>query len=300
MKTRGTVIKLDKSFPLVRCAGTKIPVRAEYSAELAKSKTGVTVGDEVVISENWQDHNSVSEKVPDQNFESPCIIEEILPRKTQLTRTDALDRGVLQVMAANFNEVIICEAAYHFNLMRMARELVIANNSQAKVRVFITKCDLIENSELQKIEDDLLLFNVEYIFVDRDHFSKIDGTFLPGQLYVLLGASGVGKSTLINHLCGSAVQKVGEVREKDLKGKHTTVAREIFTTSNNAEVIDMPGVRAVGIQDAEIGLQITFPEIYEKAKLCKFRNCSHAGEPGCAVRNDISEKLLSIWHNLQK
>lgn len=290
MKTRGTVIKLDKSFPLVKCAGAKTPVRAEYSAALAKSKTGVTIGDEVVISENWSE----------QSHEAPCIIEEILPRKTQLTRLDAMDRGIMQVMAANFDEVIICEAAYHFNLTRLARELVIANNSQAKVRVFITKCDLVEATELQKIDADLQLFDAEYIFVDRDHFSKIDGVFLPNKLYVLLGASGVGKSTLINYLCGSSVQKVGEVREKDLKGKHTTVAREIFTTLNNAEVIDMPGVRAVGIQDADVGLQITFPEIYEKASFCKFRNCSHTGEPGCAVKNDVPEKLLSIWHDLQK
>lgn len=290
MKTRGTVIKLDKSFPLVKCAGAITPVRAEYSAVLAKSKTGVTIGDDVVVSENGSD----------QNREAPCLIEEILPRKTQLIRLDALDRGGIQVMAANFDEVIICEAAYHFNLTRLARELVIANNSHAKVRVFITKCDLVENSELQKIDADLQLFDVEYTFVDRDHFSEIDGVFLPSKLYVLLGASGVGKSTLINHLCGSAVQKVGEVRKKDLKGKHTTVAREIFTILNNAEVIDMPGVRAVGIQDAEVGLQITFPEIYEKANFCKFRNCSHTGEPGCAVKNDVPEKLLSIWHDLQK
>lgn len=290
MKTRGTVVKLDKSFPLVRLRCLNFSIRAEYCADLAKSKTGVTIGDEVVISEN----------AADLNLDTPCIIESVLPRKTELIRLDALNRGVMQVMAANFDEVIICEGAYHFNISRLARELVIANNSNVKVRIFITKCDLVDRSELQRIEEDLRLFDVGYDFIDRDHFSKIDDVFLHGRLFVLLGASGVGKSTLINHLCGSAVQKVGEVREKDMKGKHTTVAREIFTTKSGAEVVDMPGVRAVGIQNAEVGLRKTFPEIYRCADMCKFRNCTHTCEPGCAVKCEVPEKLLSIWHDLQK
>lgn len=294
-RLKGKVIKLDKSFPLVKLDNEKLPVRVEFSSEHSKSKTGVTIGDEVIISKIVPDHNFLSNHI----MESPCIIEEVLPRKTELARLDALNRRVLQIMAANFDEVIICESAYHFNISRFARELVIANNSNAKVRVFITKCDLTNDSELLKISKDLQLFNIEHHFIDYGNFPDIDGLFSKERLYVLLGASGVGKSTLINYLCGDKVQKVGNVREKDQKGRHTTVAREIFTTLSGAEVIDMPGVRAVGIKDAEVGFKRTFPQIYEKSRFCKFRNCTHNSEPGCAVLGDVSDKLLSIWHELQ-
>lgn len=294
IKTRATVVKLDRGFPLLELESTSIKVRGEYCAELSKSKKGVTIGDRVEVIVD------TSERGSDLVSDCQCIIAEILPRERVLARKDAVDRGLSQAMAANFDEIVICHSAYHFNLQRLVRELVIANNTGATVELFITKSDLIDNAEKSRITEQVSLFNISPIFINIESFQLIDKSFDQGNLYVLLGASGVGKSTLINYLCGEDIQKVGEVRTGDLKGKHTTVAREIFETLTGARVIDMPGVRALGILNAEEGMKRTFPSIYKNANFCKFRNCTHTNEPGCAVIKNVKSELLEIWRSLNK
>ena len=121
-----------------------------------------------------------------------------------------------------------------------------------------------------------------------------------GKTTVLLGKSGAGKSTLINALAGKEVCKQGEVREFDSKGRHTTVSREIIETENFGRIVDMPGVRSLGLINCEAGLEKVFSEIYDFSQKCKFRDCQHTSEPGCAVKGNVSDQLLCAFHELSE
>jgi ribosome biogenesis GTPase len=125
----------------------------------------------------------------------------------------------------------------------------------------------------------------------------------PGQVAVLIGSSGVGKSTLVNRLLGEARQRVGGLRD-DGKGRHTTTRREIVTLPGGGLLVDMPGMRELGLLDAEEGLGDTFPEVTALAEACRFRDCKHAGEPGCAVRaaldaGELSRERFESWQKLR-
>ena len=129
-----------------------------------------------------------------------------------------------------------------------------------------------------------------------------DGPFADwrGKTTVLLGKSGAGKSTLINALAGENVCKQGEVREFDSKGRHTTVSREIIETEDFGRIVDMPGVRSLGLINCEAGLEKVFSEIYDFSQKCKFRDCQHTSEPGCAVKGNVSDQLLCAFHELSE
>ena len=129
-----------------------------------------------------------------------------------------------------------------------------------------------------------------------------DGPFADwrGKTTVLLGKSGAGKSTLINALAGKEVCKQGEVRQFDSKGRHTTVSREIIETENFGRIVDMPGVRSLGLINCEAGLEKVFSEIYDFSQKCKFRDCQHTSEPGCAVKGNVSDQLLCAFHELSE
>lgn len=281
----GVVVKLDRGFPLVRLADGR-ELRCEHATSLVKgSDQRAVVGDNVRIS------------LPDGHDKG--IIEETLPRRTSFVRKDPTERALPQTLAANFDLVIVAQPIEDINTRRLERELVLAHETGAEVMVVLTKADLMASPE--EVEEvrrriDGFVGNDELLAIsDRDEASvqRLAGIIAEGdKTAVLIGRSGVGKSSLVNMLVGSDVQKTTEVRG-DGKGRHTTVSREIIDLPSGGRIIDMPGVRGLGLWDADEGIGAAFSDIEELASSCRFRDCTHANEPGCAVRAAVEAGELA-------
>lgn len=281
----GVVVKLDRGFPLVRLADGR-ELRCEHATSLVKgSDQRAVVGDNVRIS------------LPDGHDKG--IIEETLPRRTSFVRKDPTERALPQTLAANFDLVIVAQPIEDINARRLERELVLAHETGAEVMVVLTKADLMASPE--EVEEvrrriDGFVGNDELLAIsDRDEASvqRLAGIIAEGdKTAVLIGRSGVGKSSLVNMLVGSDVQKTTEVRG-DGKGRHTTVSREIIDLPSGGRIIDMPGVRGLGLWDADEGIGTAFSDIEELASSCRFRDCTHTNEPGCAVRAAVEAGELA-------
>lgn len=281
----GVVVKLDRGFPLVRLADGR-ELRCEHATSLVKgSDQRAVVGDNVRIS------------LPDGHDKG--IIEETLPRRTSFVRKDPTERALPQTLAANFDLVIVAQPIEDINTRRLERELVLAHETGAEVMVVLTKADLMASPE--EVEEvrrriDGFVGNDELLAIsDRDEASvqRLAGIIAEGdKTAVLIGRSGVGKSSLVNMLVGSDVQKTTEVRG-DGKGRHTTVSREIIDLPSGGRIIDMPGVRGLGLWGADKGIGAAFSDIEELASSCRFRDCTHTNEPGCAVRAAVEAGELA-------
>lgn len=293
----GQVVKLDRGYPLVRTeAGDEL--RCKHATALVKGeKVRAVIGDRVLLD------------IPEAH--DKAIIAEILPRKTEFVRKDPTERALPQVLAANFDTVLIAQPIADVNLRRLERELVLAHETGADVAVILTKADLAESDEdIERIArkvGDLVGARDRVLVVSAEEPESIDAVrdlVAPGTTTVLIGKSGVGKSSLVNLLVGCEVQETAEVREVDGKGRHTTVSREMIDVPGGGCVVDMPGVRGLGLWDAESGIEAAFSDIEELAASCKFRDCRHEAEPGCAVRRavekgDLSQSRLDSYHALR-
>lgn len=226
------------------------------------------------------------------------LIHGVMNRKTVFKRADP--GGGEQLVAANFDYVFIVSSLNHdFNINRLERYLTIAWDSGAKPVVILTKADLSENVAQVVTEIELIAYGVPIFAVDnlsRSGFDEIESFLKPGETIVLLGSSGVGKSSFINSLSGKSLMKTSGIREDDSKGKHTTTHRELHLLQSGLLVIDTPGMRELGIGQASDGLGETFQDIELLAHDCKFRNCQHGSEPGCAVRDALTNGSLSEVH----
>ena len=237
------------------------------------------------------------------------IILETMPRKTFIKRFDAWNATNAQAIAANVDEIFILTSANHdFNLKRLHRYLAACKQGNARCTIVITKADACEKPEelLQKAkadmpnEDILLISAVTGLGLD-----DIRRKMIPGSISVFLGSSGVGKSTLVNSLAGRHVMDVNGIREDDSKGRHTTTHRQMAFLDGGAMVIDVPGMRELALLDAEEGLNQTFKTVSDFAEHCRFHDCRHENEPGCAVREaieqgELTEESLQEYKNLQK
>lgn len=281
----GHVIKLDRGYPLVRLENGQ-EIRCEHAISLVKgSDKRAVVGDYVRVS------------LPEGHDKG--IIEETLPRRTCFVRKDPTERALPQTLAANFDLVVVAQPIEEVNIRRLERELVLAHETGAQVMVVLTKADLMASAEeVEEVRSriDGFVGNDELLAVsDRspESVQRLAQAIAEGdKTAVLIGRSGVGKSSLVNMLVGSQVQKTTEVRS-DGKGRHTTVSREIIDLPGGGHIIDMPGVRGLGLWDAEEGIGAAFSDVEELAQGCRFRDCSHANEPGCAVRAAVDEGALS-------
>ncbi len=281
----GQVVKLDRGYPLVRLESGE-EVRCEHAISLVKgSDKRAVVGDQVRVS------------LPDGHDKG--IIEETLPRRTCFVRKDPTERALPQTLAANFDLVVVAQPIEEVNIRRLERELVLAHETGAQVMVVLTKADLMASAEeVEEVRSriDGFVGNDELLAVsDRspESVQRLAQAIAEGdKTAVLIGRSGVGKSSLVNMLVGSQVQKTTEVRS-DGKGRHTTVSRQIIDLPGGGHIIDMPGVRGLGLWDAEEGIGAAFSDVEELAQGCRFRDCSHANEPGCAVRAAVEEGRLS-------
>ena len=239
--------------------------------------------------------------------EGPAQIRAILPRRTCFSRKAAGDETKRQVVAANIDTVFLVSGLDRdFNPRRIERYLVAASDSGAAPAIVLNKGDLVEDVDAAVATIRELAADVPIHVTSCEDGRGIDTLaryLTDGHTVALLGSSGVGKSTLINRLLGDERQRTRTVRPHDSRGRHTTVHRELLLHPDSGVIIDTPGMRELRLWDTSRALETTFDDIEALAEACRFRDCQHRTEPGCAVqlaaeRGQISANRLAHYHQL--
>ena len=283
---RGRVVRVDRSRLLVAAGPDLLHLPYPLTGEAA------VTGDWV-----WMGPNRAGERQ----------ILGVLPRLSELSRKRAFeDSSAAQVLAANMDTIgVVVPVDRPLTHNRLERTLVAAWDSGAAPLVIVTKADLagVADDVVGKVI--LQAAGVEVVTTSAetgDGVPELLAHIPAGGTIVLLGPSGAGKSTLINALVGRDVQHTGEVRSGDFRGKHTTTSRELVPLPNGTVLMDTPGVRGFGLFDAEDGMGGMFDDIEALAGRCRFSDCAHQGEPGCAVQEAIAGGVLEErrWHNYLK
>ena len=227
------------------------------------------------------------------------IIHEILPRRSLLKRKTPGKKVDFQLIAANIDVAFIVQSLNeNFNLRRLERYLVMVNESDIKPIVLLSKSDLLAADDIAKKIDEIKknMPSLEAVTFSNENESGLDrvkAIMQPCHTYCLLGSSGVGKTTLINNLIGESIYKTKTVSKKESKGRHATTHRQLIKLDCGAMVIDTPGMRELGNFSVAMGLDETFSEITALARECRFSDCSHVEEKGCAVLEAVEKGLLS-------
>jgi len=235
-------------------------------------------------------------------------VEHVLDRTSAFTRRASFDgmRAVSHTLAANIDVVYLIHAlGSPPSPRRLERELVLAFDSGADPIVVLTKTDLVGDPEPAREALVQVALGVPVLLasgITGDGIDAIRATASGNRTLAFLGASGVGKSTLINALVGNAIQATSEVREADQRGRHTTVAAELVPMPGEGWMIDTPGVRAVSLWLSGDGIERAFADVFDLMDHCRFRDCKHDQEPGCAVQAAIAEGTLDSvrLHSLER
>ncbi|MER6121267.1 ribosome small subunit-dependent GTPase A [Streptomyces sp. NPDC001795] len=229
----------------------------------------------------------------------PRYVRTLLPRRTAFVRSTSSKRSEGQILAANVDHAVVAVSlAVELDLGRIERFLALAWESGAQPVVVLTKADLVPDATTLSylVEDvETTAPGVQVLPVSSQQGEGLDvlAALLSGGTSVLLGQSGAGKSTLANALLGEEVMTVQATRDMDGKGRHTTTTRNLLVMPGGGVLIDTPGLRGVGLWDAETGVGQVFSEIEEVAAECRFHDCAHVAEPGCAVLGAIEDGRLS-------
>jgi ribosome biogenesis GTPase len=228
--------------------------------------------------------------------EARATIRALLPRKSSFSRKVAWARTEEQVVAANVDTVfLVCGLGNDFNPRRIERYLTVAWASGAKPVIVLNKCDLCPDVAQSIGEAETVAFGVPIFAASAlsgQGLDELRAYIVPGSTSALLGSSGVGKSSLINRLTGSDDLPVGEVREHDGRGRHITTWRELIMVPGGGVVIDTPGMRELQLWAERESLEGSFEDIADLARACRFTDCGHKTEPGCAVKQAIEEGRL--------
>jgi ribosome biogenesis GTPase len=237
------------------------------------------------------------------NANTLAIIHDLFPRKTILRRKAAGKNIDYQMIASNVDVAFIVQSCdFNFNLHRLERYLVMVSDGNIKPVILLSKSDLVSQKELDEkvsqvrdigVKCDIIAYSV------KNHGSglhQIQQVLQFGMTYCLLGSSGVGKTTLLNHLIGGNAFEVNLVREKDGKGRHTTSRRQLVVLDQGAMMIDTPGMRELGNIGVESGIEESFSDIFKLSGNCRFKDCTHTHEVGCSVLRAVRSGRLNEAH----
>lgn len=240
-----------------------------------------------------------------------ALIHKILPRFSIIKRQAIGQFGEIQIIATNIDCAFLVQAIDRdFNINRLERYLTICNSSNVKPIIVLSKIDLINEFQINEILSNLSIRikNVTIIPISnetRSGYEKIRMIIEKGKTYCLLGSSGVGKSTLLNNISGNNIMKTDKISQSTNKGKHITTHRELIILENGGILIDNPGMKEVGIADTSNGFEITFDILFQISKNCKFKDCTHTFETGCAVidaveRGEINKESYDNYQKIEK
>jgi ribosome biogenesis GTPase len=245
-----------------------------------------------------EDFPAVGDWVAVVIYDELAIIQSVLPRRTILERQAVGAKGERQIIAANIDYAFIMQSAdMNFNLNRLERYLSLCYTSGIEPILILSKTDLAEGDFLreavEKVEkrekklEYLLLSNL-----DQNSIKQVSSFIRKGKTYCIVGSSGVGKSTLINNLLKNEVQKTGDLSDSTGKGRHITGHRELFILGDGGIIIDTPGMKELGMTDNIEGIRVTFSDISSLALKCKFSDCRHIDESGCAVLDAVEKGMI--------
>lgn len=268
-------------------------ISGKFRYEVSHLSAYPAVGDFVMIS-------------TEKNSEGNALIHQVLTRKSSFERTAVGLKNQSQVIATNIDIVFICMSLNNnYNLSRLERYISIAFDSGATPVVLLTKSDLCENIDTVIDEINTVTFGIDTIITsafDMDTIKTLSSYLKTGITATFIGSSGVGKSTLINKLLGENSLATSEIGKSD-KGRHTTTGREMIVLPSGGIVIDTPGMREIGVETAD--LSKSFRDIDKLSLECKFSDCTHTNEPGCAVlkaieNGELDERRLENYIKLKK
>lgn len=275
--------------------------KAEFDAEL--------IGNLRFVAESRYDLPAVGDWVAISEFDkNKALIHSVYPRNSILERQAIGKFGQTQIIATNIDYGLIVQSVNRdFNINRLERYLTICNSSNIEPIIILSKIDLIEDQTLHellnKIKERIKGVSIipisNQLTIGLDQLQKL---ITKGKTYCLLGSSGVGKSTLLNKLSGKQMMNTAEISKAIARGKHVTTHRELIVLENGGIIIDNPGMREIGIPSNSAGLEITFDAIAELSKSCKFKNCTHTTEEGCAILNAVEKGEIdsTSYANFQK
>lgn len=227
-----------------------------------------------------------------------ALIHHVFPRTSIIERQAIGKHGEKQIIATNIDVGFIVQAVNRdFNINRLERYLTICNASKVIPIIILTKIDMITDAELKSLLQDIStrIKTVEIIPISNETnigIETLKSQIEKGNTYCLLGSSGVGKSTLLNTISGKELMKTGAISDSIDRGKHVTTHRELIVLENGGIIIDNPGMREVGITDATDGLELTFEDILALSEACRFSDCTHIHEKGCAILEAIENEEL--------
>jgi ribosome biogenesis GTPase len=227
-----------------------------------------------------------------------AIIHDLLPRKSFLRRKAAGKKIDYQMLASNIDVAFIMQSCdNNFNIRRMERYLVMVNDGHIEPIILLSKSDLISAEELETKISEIRKAHIDARVISFSNITDIGLQTLQqalekGRTYCLLGSSGVGKTTLLNHLLGREEFETNPVREKDGRGRHTTARRQLTLLDNGALLIDTPGMRELGMIDVGTSINESFSDVHELAMTCRFKDCTHTVEAGCAILKAVENVEL--------